>query len=114
MGFLIRLILNAVALIIVAYVVPGIEVTGPLGALIAAFILGIVNAIVRPILVILSLPLEILTLGLFTLVINAFLFWFVGALHVGLIVHGFWPAFWGALIMWIVSWILSSLTRERV
>jgi len=111
MGFLIRLVVNAVALICVAYIVPGIHVSGIGGALIAALILGIVNAILRPILVVLSLPLELLTLGLFTLVINALLFWLVGALHVGLTVDGFWPAFWGALVMAIVSWILSFLTR---
>ncbi|MBV8367685.1 MAG: phage holin family protein [Candidatus Eremiobacteraeota bacterium] len=111
MGFLIRLVVNAIALIAVAYVVPGIHVSGIGGALIAALILGIVNAILRPILIILSLPLELLTLGLFTLVINALLFWLVGALHVGLDVAGFWPAFWGAIVMAIVSWILSLLTR---
>jgi putative membrane protein len=111
MGFLIRLIVNAIALICVAYVVPGIHVSGIGGALIAALILGIVNAILRPILVVLSLPLELITLGLFTLVINALLFWLVGALHVGLTVDGFWPAFWGALVMAIVSWLLSFLTR---
>ena len=112
MGLFVRLILNAIALIAVAYLVPGIHVSGPLGALVAALILGIVNAIVRPILVILSLPLEIITLGLFTLVINALLFWFVGALHVGLDVDGFWPAFWGAIVMWIVSWVLSAFTAQ--
>jgi putative membrane protein len=116
-GFLIRLILNGIALIVVAYVVPGVGVTGIdglppfVGAIVAGTILGFVNAIVRPILVILSLPLQIVTLGLFTLVINALLFWFVGALHIGLVVHGFWAAFWGAIILWIVSWILSALTR---
>jgi len=111
MGFLIRLIVNAIALIAVAYVVPGIHVSGFGGALIAALILGIVNAILRPILIVLSLPLELVTLGLFTLVINALLFWLVGALHVGLTVDGFWPAFFGAIVMAIVSWILSFLTR---
>jgi putative membrane protein len=111
MGFLIRLIVNAIALIAVAYVVPGVHVSGIVGALIAALILGIVNAILRPILIIISLPLEILTLGLFTFVINGLLFWLVGAIHVGLYVDGFWPAFWGAIIMTIVSWILSLLTR---
>jgi putative membrane protein len=111
MGFLIRLVVNAVALLVVAHVVRGIQVTGFEGALIAALILGIVNAILRPILMILSLPLEIITLGLFTLVINAFLFWLVGALHVGLDVAGFWPAFLGAIVMSIVSWLLSLLTR---
>ncbi len=110
MGFLIRLVVNAIALIAVAYVVPGIHVSGIAGALVAALVLGIVNAIVRPILIIVSLPLELLTLGLFTLVINALCFWLVGALHVGLYVDGFWPAFWGALVMTIVSWLLSLLT----
>lgn len=111
MGFVIRLIVNAIALIVVAYLVPGIHVSGFGGALVAALILGIVNAILRPILVILSLPLELLTLGLFTLVINALLFWLVGALHVGLDVAGFWPAFVGAIVMAIVSWLISLLTR---
>ena len=110
MGFLIRLVLNAVALIAVAYIVPGIHVYGIGGALLAALILGIVNAVIRPILIVISLPIEILTLGFFVLVINALLFWFVGALHVGLYVDGFWPAFWGALLMAIASWVLSMLT----
>jgi putative membrane protein len=115
-GFLIRLVLNAVALYIVAVFVTGVHLAPlwgsyALGALIAALILGVVNAILRPILVILSLPLEIVTLGLFTLVINALLFWLVGTWHVGLVVDGFWPAFWGAIIMWIVSWVLSAVTR---
>lgn len=111
MGLLIRLIVNAVALWVVTLVVPGIAASGPGGLILAALVLGIVNAILRPILVLLSLPLELLTLGLFTLVINALLFWLVGALHVGLTVDGFWPAFWGALVMSIVSWILSLMTR---
>jgi len=110
MGLLIRLVVNAIALIAVAYIVPGIHVYGIGGALLAALILGIVNAVIRPILIIISLPIEILTLGLFVLVINALLFWFVGWLHVGLYVDGFWPAFWGALVMAIVSGLLSMLT----
>jgi putative membrane protein len=117
MGFLIRLVVNAIALIVVANIVPGIHVSGIGGAIIAALILGVVNAILRPILIVLSLPLEIVTLGLFTLVINALLFWLVGALHVGLDVAGFWPAFWGAIVMAIVSWLISlvtgSLDRDR-
>lgn len=84
--------------------------TGPLGALIAALILGVVNAILRPILVILTLPVEIVTLGLFTFVINGFLFWLVGGLGVGLIVRGFWAGFWGAIATAIISWVLSIFT----
>ena len=110
-GLLIRLVVNGLALICVAYVVPGIHVSGLGGAILAALILGIVNAILRPILIVLSLPLEVLTLGLFTLVINALLFWLVGTWHVGLAVDGFWPAFWGALVLSVVSWAIALFTR---
>jgi putative membrane protein len=109
MSLLIRLIVNAVALLIVARLIPGVHVSGIGSALIAALILGIVNAVLKPILVILSLPVEILTLGLFTLVINAALFYLVAALGVGLTVDGFWSAFLGALVLSIVSFILSSV-----
>jgi putative membrane protein len=109
--FLIRLIVNAVALVIVAYFLPGVSVSGPVGALIAAFVLGIVNAILRPILIILTLPIQIVTLGLFTLIINGLLFYWVGHWGIGLVVDGFWPAFWGAIILGIVSFLLSSLLR---
>jgi len=112
MGLLLRILINAVALLAVAYFIPGITVTGFVGALIAAIVLGLVNAVLKPILIILSLPLEILTLGLFTFVINALLFWFVGQLGLGLTVHGFWPAFIGSIILSIVSMILSALVRS--
>jgi len=112
MGFLSRLVGNALALLAVAYVVHGIHVNGFGGALLAALILGIVNAILKPILIVLSLPLMLVTLGLFTLVINALMFWLVGALNVGLRVDGFWPAFWGALVMSIISWLLSLFTGD--
>lgn len=112
MRFLIRVLVNAAALFIIAYfhLIPGVGVTGPGGAIIAALILGVVNAILRPILMLLSLPLEVLTLGLFTLVINGFLFWLVGALGVGLIVRDFWAGFWGAIATGIISWIISLFT----
>jgi len=112
MGFLIRIVVNAIALFVIAYfhIIPGVGVTGPVGALVAALILGVVNAILRPILMLLSLPLEILTLGLFTLVINGFLFWLVGSLGIGLTVRDFWAGFWGAIVTAIISWILSMFT----
>jgi putative membrane protein len=109
MSFLIRLVVNAIALIIVEYLIPGVHVSGIGAALLAALILGIVNAVLKPILVILSLPLEILTLGLFTLVINAALFYLVAKLGLGLTVDNFGAAFLGALVLSIVSFILSSL-----
>src|ERR1700733_15655000 len=99
--FIIRLIINPIALIIVAYLFQGhgVIVTSFTGAIIAAFVLGIVNAILRPILIILTLPIQIVTLGLFTFVINGILFWWVGHWGLGLSVDGFWPAFWGALVL---------------
>jgi putative membrane protein len=109
MGFLISLVVNAIALLLVAYLLPGVHVSGFTGALIAALILGIVNAVLKPILIILSLPIQILTLGLFTLVINAALFYLVAKLGIGLTVDGFWSAFLGALVLSIVSFILSSV-----
>ena len=109
MGFLIRLIVNVIALYVVVRVVPGVHATDFWGLVIAAVILGIVNAILRPILFIITLPLQIVTLGLFTLVINALLFWWVGNWHIGLSVAGFGPAFIGAIILAIVSFVLSSL-----
>jgi putative membrane protein len=114
--FLIRLIVNAIALMIVAYLLPGVQVTGIGGAIVAAFVLGIVNAILRPILVILTLPIQIVTLGLFTLVINALLFYWVGHMGIGLVVNGFWTAFVGAIVIsivsFILSWVLGGIERE--
>jgi putative membrane protein len=73
--------------------------------------LGIVNAILRPILIILTLPIQVVTLGLFTFIINGLLFYWVGHWGIGLIVDGFWPAFWGAIVLGIVSFLLSLLLR---
>jgi putative membrane protein len=109
LNFLLRLVVNAIALLVVAYFLPGVHVSSFAGALVAALVLGIVNAVLRPILVILTLPIVILTLGLFTLVINAITFYFVGHLGIGLQVHGFVTAFIGALLLSIVSFALSSL-----
>jgi len=108
MGLIIRLVVNAIALLLVEYLIPGVHVSGIGAALLAALILGIVNAVLKPILVILSLPLEILTLGLFTLVINAALFYLVAKLGIGLRVDNFGAAFLGALVLSIVSFVLSS------
>lgn len=113
MGFLIRLCLNALALLIVSTVIPGIEVRGVLAALSAAFFLGLVNAVVRPILLILTLPLTIVTLGLFIPVINAFLLKLVSLMIQGFEVHGFWSAVFGALLLSLVSGLLSLFINDR-
>jgi len=110
-GFVIRLFVNAFALVIVAYLLPGVHVASFTAAIVAAAILGIVNAVLRPILVLISLPVVILTLGLFTLVINAVTFYLVAHLGLGLTVDGFGSAFVGALVLAIVSFALSSVVR---
>jgi putative membrane protein len=113
MRFIIRWVINAGTLLLLAFYLPGIGVSGWYAALVAALILGLVDAIIRPILLVLTLPINILTLGLFTFVINAFLFWFVSTVVKGFVVYGFWPAFWGALILSLVSWLTSDLLKHN-
>lgn len=108
MFLILHWIISALLLILVAYIVPGITVASFFSALIAALVLGLANALVRPILVLFTLPINILTLGLFTLVINALMFLLVSSIVKGFNVSGFWPAFWGALIMSFVSWIVAG------
>lgn len=112
MFFIIRLIINALIIIGIAYLVPGISVGSFYTALLVAIILGLINAIIRPIIILLTLPVNILTLGLFTLVINALLFWLVATIVKGFTVDGFLPAFWGALILWLVSWVTSGFIKS--
>ncbi|MBI4381379.1 MAG: phage holin family protein [candidate division NC10 bacterium] len=113
MGFLIRLCLNALALIIVSTVIPGIKVQGLLPALSAAFFLGLINAVVRPIILILTLPLTILTLGLFIPVINACLLKLVSLMIQGFEVHGFWSAVFGAILLSLVSGLLNLFINDH-
>jgi putative membrane protein len=110
-GLIVRIIINALALLAVAYFVPGVHVSGWLGAIISAIILGVVNAILRPILLLLTLPFVIITLGLFTLVINAITFELVAHLGLGLTVDSFGAALIGALVLSIVSFLLSTLVK---
>ena len=113
MGFLIRLCLNALALLVVSTVIPGIEVRGVLPALSAAFFLGLVNAVLRPIIVILTLPITILTLGLFIPVINACLLKLVSLIINGFEVHGFWSAVFGAILLSLVSALLNFFVNDQ-
>jgi putative membrane protein len=112
MSLLLRWLLSALALIAIAYYVPGISVTNLYAALVAALVLGLVNALIRPIILVLTLPFNVITLGLFTLVINALMFWFASTLVKGFGVAGFWPAFWGAMLMWLCNWLIASLLRS--
>jgi putative membrane protein len=110
-SFLQRWAVCTVAALVATYIVPGIEYGKWPDLLIATFLLGLLNTFLRPLLLLLSLPLLIFTLGLFTLFINAVLLLAVGALMGGRFhVAGFWPAFWGALVISVVSILLNSLT----
>jgi putative membrane protein len=102
-------LINAVALIAVAYLMPGISVASFTTALVAALVLGLMNAVVRPVLFLLTLPVTILTLGLFIFVLNGLLFWFVGSFIQGFVVAGFWPGVFGAIVFSLISWCLSAL-----
>ena len=118
MPFLVRLLVNAAALWVATRVVPGVTYTGDwLPFLGVAVVFGIVNAFIRPIAKILTFPLIIVTLGLFALVVNGLMLWLTSslsaALGLGFHVDGFWAAFWGALVVSIVSTILSMLVAER-
>jgi putative membrane protein len=111
-SFLKRSLITGVAVILAANIVPGITYT-PEGLILATLLLGILNAIVRPILVLLSLPLLIFTLGLFILVINAVLLYWVGhLLQPNFVVDSFGAAFWGSLVISLVSLVLNSLTKS--
>ena len=109
MKLLLVWLINALALMAVAYLLPGISVASFVTALVAALVLGLVNAVPRPVLVLLTLPATLLTLGLFIFVINGLLFWFVGSFISGFVVSGFWWGVAGAVAYSIVSWALSAL-----
>jgi putative membrane protein len=102
-------VINALALLLVAYLLKGIHVNGFGSALIAALVLGLVNTLIRPILVILTLPVTLLTLGLFIFIINALLFLFVGNVLAGFQVASFGAALLGSILYSVISWLLSSL-----
>ncbi|MDA3903741.1 MAG: phage holin family protein [Desulfuromusa sp.] len=112
-GLFLRWLILTAAIMVSAYLFPGIEVSGFGTALFAAVVLGILNAFFRPILIILTLPINILTLGLFTFVINAFLLMMTSGVIGGLHVSGFGSALLGSLIISLVSWGLSSFISDR-
>jgi putative membrane protein len=105
-------LINAVALAAVAYLMPSVTIASAGTALVAALVLGLVNALIRPLLVLLTLPVTVLTLGLFIFVINGLLFWAVGSLVPGFHVAGFWSGVLGAIIFSLISWLLSALVLK--
>jgi putative membrane protein len=111
--FLLTWLLTAVALVITAYLVPGFVIKSFVAALVAAVILGLVNAVVKPILVVLTLPLTVVTLGLFLFVINAITIWLAGYLTPGFDVNGFLPALVGSIVLTLVAGGLNFLVGDR-
>lgn len=112
MRILLVWLVNTAALVAVAYLFPSIRVDSFVTALVAALILGLVNTVVRPILILLTLPATLLTLGLFIFVVNGLLFWMVGSWLEGFTVDGFWAGVFGAIVYSIVSWLLSALVLK--
>lgn len=109
MRLLLVWLINAISLIAVAYLMPSISVSSFTVALVAALVLGLLNTAIRPILVLLTLPVTIVTLGLFIFVINGLLFWFAGSFVQGFVVAGFWAGVFGAIVYSLISWLLSAL-----
>jgi putative membrane protein len=112
-GIFLRWLALTLAILLASHLITGIETSGFGSAFLAAAILGILNAFFRPILFILTLPINILTLGLFTFVINAIMLMMVSGVIAGFTVRGFGPALLGSLLISLVSWLLTSLVSER-
>lgn len=113
MRLLLLWLLNALALLAVTYIMPSIQITGFMWALVAAVVLGLLNTLVKPILAILTLPITILTLGLFYLVLNGFMFWLASAFLPGFRVDGVLAAILGALLYSVIAWLLSLLVPGK-
>lgn len=115
LSFFLTWIVAAVSLVITAYVVPGITVASFPAAMLAAVFIGLVNAVVRPIITLLTLPLSILTLGLFLFVVNAISLslasWLAGAFSIGFTVSGFWPALFGSIVLSFVSGLIGRFVN---
>ena len=112
--FLIKWFVNIIALLVVIHVIAGVSIENLQTVLVAALILGLLNAFLRPFILILTLPITILTFGLFTLFINGFLFYIAAKFVRGFTVAGFWNAFWAALLFSIISSLLNFLLTPKI
>jgi putative membrane protein len=112
MKIVIRWLVSAISLIIVAYFIPGISFSSFWVVLFTALVLGIINAVIRPIILVLTLPINILTLGLFTFIVNALMFWLVYLIVPGFSIANFSVAIWGALIYAIINWAINLIFTE--
>jgi putative membrane protein len=113
MRILLSILLNALAIYVAAYLLDGIMLSGLAATLVAGLVFGIVNTFIKPVLILLTLPLTIITLGLFIFVVNAICLALTAALVPGFEISGFWSAVGGALIVSIVGWVLNAVVREE-
>ncbi len=113
MRLLLTWLINAIALMALPYLMHSVTITHFGSALVAALVLGLVNTLIRPVLVVLTLPVTVVSLGLFILVINALLFWLVANIVDGFHVTGFWSAFLAAILYSVISWALSTLLLKK-
>ena len=114
MKFLIRWFINIIALLVVIHVIAGVSIDNMQTMLVAALILGLLNSVLRPFILILTLPVTIATFGFFTLIINGFLFYLAAKFVKGFVVTGFWNAFWAALLFSIISSLLNFILRPKI
>lgn len=112
-GILIRWLTTTAAIVATAYLLDGIQVSGFFSAVFAAAVLGILNAVFRPIALLLTLPINILSLGLFTFIINALMLKMASGIIPGFGVYGFWTAIFGSLLISVISWLLNSFISEQ-
>ncbi len=112
MKLLLRWLISAIAMLLIAQYLPGFEVTTFYFALIAALVVGLLNAIVRPVLLLLTLPINFLTLGLFTFVVNAALLWFAAGFLEGFAITNFWSAVIAAVILWAVGVLTGEFIKQ--
>ncbi|MEO8074975.1 MAG: phage holin family protein [Acidobacteriota bacterium] len=113
MRFLLRLLLNGLAIVVAAWLLPGVRLEGVVPALLGGAILGVVNALIRPILLLLTLPFTLITLGLFIFVVNAICFALTAALVPGFDLSGVFAAFFGAIVVTLVNWVFNTLLFDN-
>lgn len=112
--FFIRLLITTLAVVLPAYYIPGLEVKDLSDAVFFGILLGLINAFIRPVVSILTVPIHVLTLGLFALIINAATYWLASRVSCGVYVNSIWGAIWGGGIVWITSMVTNLFLRDRV
>src|SRR3990167_9002777 len=112
MSFILRWVINAIALFAIAYILPGFGVDSFYAALIASLVLGLINALVRPVVILLTLPATVVTLGLFIFIINALMLWLMSTIVKGITIDGFVTAFMAAILLWVVSFFTNQLVKH--